>query len=224
MDVKTGKDDRRIVSKMGNTIAAMARLFNKGIKKKFGTFVKDAVIIEGFVEITNGDTHIIAKNSVVDQGLISLVSWLTVESLTSQGHVPASGFGAVSNSSMRIGTDTVTSTTHGMTALQAAIGAGIGTAPNTQNRANSNPAAGQYQVTYTATWNAGTVSGTLGEVGLFLNIWTLAQGLQTGTATTPTTNTLFSRMASADTKFTSFAINTAVPLAISWIVRFTFAV
>ncbi len=204
---------------------SLYRRLRSGINKKFGILVKDAVIIEGFVEIMNGDTHIIARNSVVDQGLISLVNWLSIESLTSQGNVPSSGFGAVSNSSMRVGSDTVTSTTHGMTALQTPIGAGIGTAPNTQSRANSNPAAGQWQVTYTATWNAGALPAvTLGEVGLFLNIWTLAQGLQTGTAATPTTNTLFSRMASFDGKFASFVINPANAVNVTWIIRYTFAV
>ena len=225
-EVKTNKNDRRIVSKLGNTLVAMARLFKRSVKKKFGTLVKDAVIIEGIVEITNGDTHIIARNSVVNQGLAALVSFLSVNALNAVSTVPAYTWTTISNSSMRVGSDTITSTTAVTTLLSSPIGAGIGTAPNTQSISNSNPLGGQWQVTYTSTWNAGTVSGTLGEVGLFLHIWTAAQGLQPagGTSQAPVGNTLFSRMAAADLKFTSFVINTSVPLAISWIIRFTFAV
>lgn len=226
-EVNISKKDRRIVAKMGNTLAAMARLFKRSVKKKFGTLVKDAVIIEGIVEITNGDTHIIARNSVVNQGLMALVSLLSVNSINSAAEVPAGTWAAGGAwAGMRVGSDTVTSTTAVTILLSAPIGAGIGTAPNTQAISNSNPAGGQWQVTYTATWNAGTVSGTLGEVGLFLRIWTAAQGLQpAGGAGAAVTNlTMFSRLASADGKFTSFAINTAVPLAIAWNVRFTFAV
>ena len=225
--IQPNKTERRLVSKLGNTLVAMARLFKRGLRKKFGTLVKDAVIIEGIVEITNGDTHIIAKNSVVDQGLAALVSLLSINAYPGDSLAPAYLFSsATSNSSMRVGSNTVTSTTNATTLLAAPIGAGIGTAPNSQTISNSTPAAGQWQVTYTSTWNAGTVSGTLGEVGLFLRIWTAAQGLQPagGTAAVATSNTMFSRLASADGKFTSFAINTAVPLAISWIIRFTFAV
>ncbi len=224
-EVNISKNNRRIVSKLGNTFAAMARLFKRSVKKKFGTLAKDAVIIEGIVEITNGDTHIIARNSVVDQGLIALVNLLSVSGFLAN-QTPAQAWIGVGNGSMRVGQDTVIPTQHTTTLLAVPIGAGIGTAPNTQSISNSNPSAGQYQVTYTSTWVAGAVSGTLGEVGLFLFIWTLAQGLQAaGTAgVVPTVQTMFSRMASADGKFTSFAINTSVPLAISWIVRFTFAV
>ena len=219
--------DRRIVSKLGNTLVAMARLFKRSLKKKFGTLVKDAVIIEGIVEITNGDTHIIARNSVVNQGLAALVSFLSVNALNAVSTVPAYTWTTISNSSMRVGSDTITSTTAVTTLLSSPIGAGIGTAPNTQTIANSNPAADQWQVTYTATWIAGSLAElTLGEVGLFVHIWTAAQGLQPagGTSGSPVGNTLFSRMAAADLKFTSFVINTSVPLAISWIIRFTFAV
>ena len=229
-EVQPNKNDRRIVSKLGNTFVAMSRLFKRTVKKKFGTLVKDAVIIEGIVEITNGDTHIIARNSVVNQGLMALVSYLSVNTFASVANLPSFNWSAspFASDSIRIGSDTVTSTTAVTTLLAAPIlvGAGIGTAPNTQSISNSTPGGGQWQVTYTATWNAGTVSGTLGEVGLFLNIWNAGQGLQPAgaAAATPSTNTMFSRMASADLKFTSFAINAAVPLAISWIIRFTFVV
>ena len=218
--------DRRIVSKLGNTLVAMARLFKRSLKKKFGTLVKDAVIIEGIVEITNGDTHIIARNSVVDQGLAALVSLMSITQLNGVGSVPANTWTTIGGSSMRVGSDVVTSTNNATTLLSAPIGAGIGTAPNTQSISNSTPAGGQWQVTYTSTWNAGTVSGTLGEVGLFMFIWTAAQGLQPagGTSGNPVQNTLFSRMASADGKFVSFVINPAAAVNVTWVIKFTFAV
>ena len=223
--IQSNKNDRQIVSKLGSTLVAMARLFKRNVKKKFGTLVKDAIIIEGIVEITNGDTHIIANNSVVNQGLAALVSIMSISGMLPNTS-PAQFWLGAGNGSMRVGQDTVTPTQSTTTLLSAPIGAGLGTIPNSQTISNSNPVAGQWQVTYTSLWNAGTVSGTLGEVGLFLFIWTAAQGLQPagGANVAPTTHTMFSRMASADGKFVSFAINAAVPLAISWVIRFTYAV
>ena len=128
---------------------------------------------------------------------------------------------------MRVGSDVVTSTNNATTLLSAPIGAGIGTAPNTQTIANSTPAGGQWQVTYTATWIAGSLAAlTLGEVGLFMFIWTAAQGLQPagGTSGNPVQNTLFSRMASADGKFVSFVIDPAAAVNVTWVIKFTFAV
>ncbi len=219
-------NEKMLSSKPENVFNYLYRRLRLEITKKFGTLVKDAVIVEGFVEITNGDNHIIAKNSFVNQGLIALVNLMSVSGF-SANQTPAQGWTTKANSSMRVGQDTVTSTTGVMIALQTPIGAGIGTAPNTQTIANSNPAADQWQVTYTATWNAGTLAAlTLGEVGLFLFIWTAVQGLQTaGTpGVAPTAHTLFSRMASADGKFVSFVINPAAAVNVTWVINFTFAV
>ncbi len=193
------------------------------LKKRKSESLGDSIVIEGYVEITNGSNHIISKNSIVDQGLLSLVNLYSVDRLNNSSNLPATGWSSFS-SSIRVGSDISTPTTRTTTALTNPIGAGIGTVPNSQGLSNSNISTGVWQVTYSSKWNAGVLSGIIGELGLFLQIWTIAQGLQPagGTAAAVTPNTLFSRLSSADGKFSSFIIDSSNPVIVSWILRFTY--
>lgn len=183
--------------------------------------INDAIIIEGFVEITNGDTHIKAKNSIVDQGLIGIINFMSANS--NNGDPPSFNWvtPTAGNSTMILGSDTTHGTIGTTTALTTAIGAP--TIANTQGGATSNPAAGQWQVQWTATWNPATIanSPTLGEIGLRLYIIPTLQAF--GASTTATSNTFFSRMASFDGKFVSSTIDNTKPLLITWTFLLTYA-
>lgn len=183
--------------------------------------VYDRVIMEGIVEIRNGDKHIIAKNKFVNQGLIALINLLSCSQLNSASYVPAYGWGGASSSFMVLGNDIATATTFSMTSLVSPIGTAPGTKANSQSISNGSPSSGVYQVTYTATWNAGAVSGILGELGLYLYLRNTL--VSAGGALDSVGGYLASRLASADGAFTSFSINTGAPLTIAWSIRFSFA-
>ena len=107
------------------------------------------------------------------------------------------------------------------------------TAPNTLSGTNSNPSAGQYRIAWTATWNSGTLSAiTITEFGMWWNNGFAgssgAMGLMrfgnTGYANQGGSNPEFaSRISSTDGDFTSFTVNTSVPLTLQWNLTFTFA-
>ena len=177
---------------------------NKTISKD----ISDTLSLVGIVVIENGENKVIGRNHWVGQGLETIGSYL----------VGGAGDGAASN--IYIGSDTLIPTTVSMTGLISPIGSSPGTAPNTFNVSysiNTN-ATIPATVVYNAIWNAGTVSGTLGEVGLYL------QGYGGLSGSTYATNPgLGARMAAADGTFTPFVINTSVALNISWFIRFVYS-
>jgi len=122
---------------------------------------------------------------------------------------------------MYIGSDTSTATTVTMTSLVSPIGTAPGTGPNTNSYSGAyySTSTTPVVITYNAIWNAGTVSGTLGEAGLYLSINT--GGLTNGaTASSPG---LASRLSAADGSFTAFTINTAAALTVTWTVSLVYA-
>jgi len=177
---------------------------NKTISKD----ISDTLSLVGIVVIENGENKVIGRNHWVGQGLETIGSYL----------VGGAGDGAASN--IYIGSDTVTLTTVSMTALASPIGTAPGTAPNTFsvsysiNTNSTIPAT----VVYNAIWNAGTVSGTLGEVGLYLHGYSGLSG-----STYATNPGLGARMAAADGAFTPFVINTSVAVSVSWFIRFVYS-
>jgi hypothetical protein len=176
----------------------------------------DTLIMENCVEIINGKTHIISKNSVVDQGLIALINFYAANNSS------PTNFPSVDGNCCRLGSDTTHGTVHTTTLLTTPIGAGIGTAPNVCMGATSNPSAGVFKVLWTCVWFPGTVSGTIGEVGHFLRIDPTLRGF--GVTPSPTSYTLFSRMAVADGKFSPVTIDVTYPVVVTWSFTATFAV
>jgi len=176
---------------------------NKTISKD----ISDTLSVVGIVVIENGENKVIGRNHWVGQGLETIGGFL----------VGGAGDGAASN--IYIGSNTTTATTVSMTALANPIGTAPGTAPNTFsvsysiNTNSTIPAT----VVYNAIWNAGTVSGTLGEVGLYLKGYSGLSG-----STYATNPGLGARMAVADGAFTPFVINTNVALNVSWFIRFVY--
>jgi NDP-sugar pyrophosphorylase family protein len=181
-------------------------------------YVGDFIGIRGTVKIENGEHIVVGMNHWVAQGLETIGSFLIN---TTQNGSTASIGGAVSSWNIYIGSDTSTPTTVGMTLLVSPIGNAPGTAPNTKSYSGAYYSSSTIPVviTWMATWNAGTVSGTLGEVGLYLYINT--NGLTNGT--TASNPGLASRLSAADGSFTAFTINTAAALTVTWTVSLVYA-
>jgi len=121
---------------------------------------------------------------------------------------------------MVLGSNTTTNNTAGMSALVTPIGTAPGTLPNTQSGSIVQTAVGDYKLNLTSVWNAGTVSGTVGEIGLYLYGNPTYFGL--GTSYTNVV-LMWARLSHADGHFASFVIDTSKNLTITWQLRFLFA-
>jgi hypothetical protein len=174
--------------------------------------VGDFIGIRGTVKIENGEYIAIGRNHWVGQGLETIGSYLINSTSVNTGSY---------NWNMYLGSDTSTPTIVSMTSLVSPIGTAPGTAPNTTSRSGTyySTSTTPVVIIWTATWNAGTVSGTLGEVGLYLwiNIGYLTNG------TTTSSPGLASRLSAADGSFTAFTINTAAALTVTWTVSLVYA-
>jgi len=137
----------------------------------------DEIKIKGYVTIWQGDgknkKFIVkrAENRFVDAGLKGLVSALACSAIAVTA---PSGISSWSyNPQIYLGSDTDISTTHEMNVLAAPIGIAPGTAPNTISGINrTNPSSGVWRTSFVAVWHAGNVSGTVGELGLYLRPFT----------------------------------------------------
>jgi len=181
--------------------------------------VGDFIGIRGTVKIENGEHIAIGRNHWVGQGLETIGAFLVWSGWNSGG--PYGFYGAVLNWNIYIGSDTSTTTTVGMTSLVSPIGTAPGTGPNTNSYSARyySTSTTPMVITYIATWNAGTVSGTLGEAGLYLTM--NANGVTNGAyASSPG---LASRLSAADGSFTAFTINTAAALTVTWTVSLVYA-
>jgi hypothetical protein len=176
-------------------------------------FVGDFIGIRGTVKIENGEHVAIGRNHWVAQGLETIGSYLIYSNVYMNG--------ATYNWNVYIGSDTSNPTTVSMTSLVSPIGNAPGTAPNSKSFSGTyySTSTTPVVINYTATWNTGTVSGTLGEAGLYLTINT--SNLTNGT--TATNPGLASRLSAADGSFTAFTINTSVALTITWTVSLVYA-
>lgn len=195
----------------------------------------DSIVIKGYVTIWQGegkDKKIICRrkeNHWVDQGMRGLISaligWRIYVQTQSARYI---SFWCYSPA-MYLGTDTVTATTHAMTALTSPIGASPGTAPNSMNGVDlSNPSAGVFKAAVIAQWLAGTVSGTVGELALYLRPFTdLAVGwyktIPYGSGDWSYSRIMVSRLSEADTDFSSFVIAPSKSLTVQWELEVSFA-
>ena len=199
--------------------------------------VEHGILIEALVTIKQGERIIAqARNHWVDQGLRGLISQIITGQYTggASGGVrtfkvwwgantayPDAGLGW----QMYLGQDIVTVTTPGMTVLTTPIGGAPGTAPNSRsNSVKDGSADGIWNITYIATWNPGTVSGTLGELGLYMGAVDNAtfQWVQTGGNPWKPANVMVSRLSGADGDFSSFIIDDTMPLTVEWTVQLSF--
>jgi hypothetical protein len=193
----------------------------KDVLKRRNTF-GDVVKVSDEILVYEGTKlKFASKGHIVNQGLIHMNNTLaasSANSLSGYKYLFSRDWTGRTYSYMRLGTGGNV-TTGSVTGLTTPVGTG----PDSQAGATSSPSAGTYRVSWTATWNAGSLTAiTVSELGLFLYLQT---GLQSfgwndfngaGTA-------LFSRLSSADGDFTAFVVNTSVPLTIEWRLTFTFA-
>ena len=186
--------------------------------------LKDDILkIEGFVEIRNGDTVIKAKNrftQVMIQHICNMISW-------SSTTAPQQVLGPINSENIYLGINTTTPTAYNTTVLANPIGIAPGTAPNLLLGNTSNPSDGVFQMSISATWNSGTVSGTVGEMALYLNMFAAGnlQTFQWSGNYNPGTIVLASRLsvADADGSFpTPFFIDNTKPLVVTWTLQVSF--
>lgn len=184
----------------------------------------DSIKIEGFVEIRNGDKVIKAKNRFVQTILAHISNALVLGRISAGAPSVIYWRGPFWDYNIYLGTDQVTPTVFNTTALTSPIGGAPGTAPNTKIGSTSNPSNGVFQINTTATWNAGTVSGTVGEMALYLNLTPALKGYQWGGAATQENGAvqLGSRLSVADGSFSAFPIDNTKPLAVTWTIRVSF--
>jgi hypothetical protein len=194
----------------------------RDVLKRRSTFgdrveVTDEILVyEGAGE--NRKLKFASKGHIVNQGLIHIVNLLSPTALAYSSGLHGTSYQWTSRTTyMRLGTggNVTTGSVTQLTTL-------VSTPPDSQAGSSSSPSAGTYRISWTATWNAGTLTAiTVSEIGLFLDLvatlqgfgWTYGGG---GTA-------LFSRLSAADGDFTAFVVNTSVPLTIEWRLTFTFA-
>jgi len=180
------------------------------------------IVITGSVEITNGPKHAGPyRNHFVGNALQALM-YIIITNATVTGNDYFNGLSPLNPTTMYIGSDTSTKTTISMTALVAPIGTAPGTGPNNWNETLQLLSNGS-SATFTATWNAGTVSGTIGEMALY-GIYANTYYQNTNSSVNWGSNTgMLSRLSVADGDFSAFTINTSYPLVIAWTVQFVFA-
>jgi len=185
--------------------------------------VGDFIGIRGTVKIENGEHIVTGRNHWVAQGFETIGAFLNCNGTGSpNGSWTGNYFsGAVYEWDIYIGSDTQTTTTVSTTSLVSPIGTAPGTAPNNTSHSGVYYATSTIPVvlTYIATWNAGTVSGTLGEAGLYLSM----NDVYLTNASISTSPSLASRLSAADGSFTAFTINTAAALTVTWTVSLVYA-
>ena len=191
--------------------------------------IKDEIFVwEG--EGRNRKLKFKSKGHIVNQGLIWLINLCstagTGNSATSNyyNYFGSYIFAPSGNSYIRLGTggNTTVATTTALTTPSSTV-------PSSQAGTTSNPSAGVYRVSWTATWNAGSIAAlVVTEMGLWLAMGTYIS-LQSFAFQFPLNNQytqtaqFFSRLSEADGDFTHFTINTSVPLTIEWRLTYSFA-
>lgn len=175
----------------------------------------DSVNLKGSVSVYQEDDegnreYIIdnRKNHFVNAMLKGLTSYFCGLTLSSSNCWAYDAF-------IVIGSDVLTPTTFDMTALYIPTGGGIGTLPNTTGGDGiTTDGNGSYKMDFFSTWNAETISGRIGEIGLYLRPFTVLTP-QWNSANAPA-QAMCSRLAVADGAFEPFDIDTSRSLTVKW--------
>jgi hypothetical protein len=170
--------------------------------------MNERVKIEGFVSIwevgADGKKTILVDhkpNHFVDQGLKGLLSAMLCAFVSDTSKtVRAWSY----DFATYLGKDTVTPTTHNLTALADPIGTAPGTAPNA------------------AQWNPGTVSGTVSELALYLRPFTAITASWSQSTTYDFPRAMISRLSVADGDFTGVAIDISKSFVVHWEIQISF--
>ncbi len=192
--------------------------------------LSDSIAIKGYVTIWQGEgkeKKIICErkeNHWVDQGIRGLISALLGRYFKAYRLGGRISFWCYSVKTY-LGTDTVTATTHGMTELTSPIGAPPGTGPNSvSGEDRTNPSSGTWKTSIVAQWFAGTVSGTVGELGLYMRPFTdLTPNWLRSSGLYGYPRVMVSRLSEADADFSSFVIVPTKSLTVQWDLEVSFA-
>lgn len=177
----------------------------------------------------DGDTIVDdAKNKFTDIGLKNLRSALcfagtneVYHGYTFYGNARSFGPGGLV---IYLGTDESTGTTPGDTALQSPIGSAPGTEPDSMDGiVPSQPSPGEYKHGIVATWYSGSVSGTVGEIGLYHdNVRDLPYGWVCDNEPCASNNGMTNRLSTADGEFSSFTIDESKSITVQWDIKSQF--
>jgi len=185
---------------------------------------EDRLRMQGYVTVYQGegkDKIILfddVPNKWVDKGLKGLLSAFLGRACSVKADFWTTGM------QIYIGTDTGTATGHANTALQTPIGGAPGTAPNTMTGEDrTNPSSGVWETKYIAIWNAGAVSGTVGEIAMYMRAFDniTAQWYNDLPGWTPAL-VMVSRVSVADSEIDAFSIDVSKSLTIQWTVRVSY--
>lgn len=177
--------------------------------------MSEGAFIQGKVTMKSGDKIIFQNktNHFVDHALLGIMSILA--SKTASINLPTYTWNII------VGTDTTTLTTHNMTDLVAPIqNEGVSIAPNIKNVFLLDDSANNHWgITFNAIWNAGTISGTIGEMGL----WLLMPNNTTfqWTSNTPVSG-MASRLSVADSDISAILIDDTTITTLDWDIDFQF--
>lgn len=165
--------------------------------------------IEGEVKIKNGKNEIERYNKIVEHGIYTILSILCGGGITVKGYD--------GDYSIRLGNDTSTTTSWDLDSLVSPHSETPNQLSYTTDDSNN-----VFKVTYIATWNSGTVSGTIGEVGLKLSAIpdTLSNFGESANISYP--SKLVGRLSSADGDFSSFTVDTSAPLTVEYTLSFEY--
>lgn len=176
--------------------------------------------VEGLFTVKNGNKKQSIKNKFVESGTEALI----LPMLIIRDSAAENGYG--NNYNIEIGSDTTTATEREMVSLVNSIS---NNPDNTSIDVVQND--DEYYVKYTATWDSGSVSGTLGEVGINLYIPDHTNVNSDYNPQPPYSAgwinsfvQLLSRICEADGDFTSFTIDETSPLVIEYKLSLTYQV
>ena len=183
------------------------------------------MITEQYIVKSGSKILFATKGHIVNVGLMSMGNLFAVDNWGNNSYPTplfAKNWGSM-GSYLQLGTggNVTTATTTALTTPSA-------TKANSQSGSYTNPSNGVYKVNFTATWNAGSLGAlTITEMGLWLAYPADCTTMQTFGASFGNSATVayffFSRISAADGDFTSFVINTSVPLTITWTLTFQYA-
>jgi hypothetical protein len=186
------------------------------------------IIFQGLVSV-NQDNSVIftdAKNKFTPEGMKLFISFFNYSGCGgTSGYSNGGAYFPAYNWQMYLGTGAA-ATTSGMTSLASPIGTTPGTVPNvTAITFKDGSSDGIWDIIYSATWNSGTVTGTVAEMALYLTKFsasTYGFSNLTQNSTLDSGRAMMSRLCTGDGEFSGFTIDNTKPLTIDWKIRFTF--
>jgi len=182
------------------------------------------LITEQYIAKSGNKILFATKGHIVNAGLMMLGNFFATPyvSTSASCYLPSYNYASM-NAYIQLGTGgSVTSPT------TTALTTPVATKANSQSGSYTNPSNGVYKVNFTATWNAGSITAlTITEMGLWLNQFDGLSTMQTFGSSAGQNGVgsvfFFSRISAADGDFTSFTVNTSVPLTITWTLTFQYA-